>query len=168
MERKNKVPWASKEDRCSSLQVTRASDVVMVRGPAKDQRCRPAPMGVWLVLTNTFKLGPRETTESSQATDPGMTQAWQMLTFLCHGFPQSWAFHQEWALLVTDSEMGGGTRVESEDKKNRVEWTQHDARDQDKAWGLSSWIATGQDVNKTQKTMLHFWKRIVCNIGAGS
>lgn len=101
MERKNKVPWASKEDRCSSLQVTRASDVVMVRGPAKDQRCRPAPMGVWLVLTNTFKPGPRETTESSQATDPGMTQAWQMLTFLCHGFPQSWAFHQEWALLVT-------------------------------------------------------------------
>lgn len=34
-----------------------------------------------------------------------------------------------------------------------AEWTQHGARDQDKAWRLSGWVATGQTMDETQKTI---------------
>lgn len=44
-------------------------------------------MGVWLGLTNAFKPGPAVTTEEAEATDTGMTQAWQMLTFLHYVVP---------------------------------------------------------------------------------
>lgn len=136
--------------------------------PAKDQRCRPARMGVWLMLTNIFQPGPTATTESNQATDPGMTQAWQMLTFLCHGFPQSWAFHQEWALLVTRLWERRRHIWGEQGEKHRVGWTQHGARHQDKARRLSGWVTTGQHVDKAQKTLLCSWNGIVRYIGAGS
>lgn len=108
--------------------------------PAKDQRCRPARMGVRLALTNTFKPGPTETTESDQATDPGMTQAWQLLTFLCHGFPQSWAFHQEWALLVTRLRKREETHVWGVRREKKRE-----------AWKIG-WVGTAQCQGPGQST----------------
>lgn len=55
--------------------------------------------------------------------------------------------------------MGGGACVESEEKKkerNRVGWTEHGVKDQDKARRPSGWVATGQHTDETQKTVLCF------------
>lgn len=84
---KRKIPWASKEGRRGSLQLVRAGMWLWRERSAKDQRCGPPRMGVWLGLTNAFKPGPAVTTEEAEATDTGMTQAWQMLTFLHYVVP---------------------------------------------------------------------------------
>lgn len=65
----------------------------------EDQRCGPPRMGVWLGLTNAFKPGPAVTTEKTEATDTGMTQAWLMLTSLYYVVPQSWGFSLEGSII---------------------------------------------------------------------